>query len=254
MDFTIEELSMNAWPALQTLVYDGWIIRMSGGYGNRANSVNPIYPSGIKLEKKLKYCDELFARHNLLTAYKLTGCGEHGAIDKKLDKMNYLKINETSIQVCKIPKTFRGPEGITAEGITVSDNFSERWEKSVIAFNRIDKKNAPTFHKILGGINVEKIVVSKEVGGKIAGCGYGAIERGYVGVFDVVVKEDDRGKGYGREIVRAILSEAAKKGVKNTYLQVMLNNPAALHLYKKIGYREIYRYWYRKKAPDGGAA
>jgi len=67
-------------------------------------------------------------------------------------------------------------------------------------------------------------------------------------VFDIVVKEKFRGKGYGREIVEAILSEAAKRGMRYSYLQVMLNNPIALHLYEKLGYREIYRYWYRKAA------
>ncbi|MDR2374804.1 MAG: hypothetical protein LBD96_00015 [Treponema sp.] len=53
MDFAIEELSMNAWLSLQTLVYDGWIIRLANGYTKRANSVNPIYPSKIGMDKRL---------------------------------------------------------------------------------------------------------------------------------------------------------------------------------------------------------
>jgi|LGOV01.1.fsa_nt_gb hypothetical protein len=28
----IEELSMSAWPALQTHLYDGWVLRISKGY------------------------------------------------------------------------------------------------------------------------------------------------------------------------------------------------------------------------------
>ena len=103
------------------------------------------------------------------------------------------------------------------------------------------------FRKILANIKVEKFVVAKEVDGKIVGCGYGAMERGYVGLFDIVVKEEERNKGYGKEIVKAILKEAARRGTEKTYLQVMANNPAALRLYQKIGYKEIYRYWYRKK-------
>ena len=70
-DFTIEELSMNAWPAIKTCIYDGWIIRLANGYSNRANSINPVYPSKINLEEKFKYCDEFFTRHNLPVAYKL---------------------------------------------------------------------------------------------------------------------------------------------------------------------------------------
>lgn len=48
----LEELSMNALPALQTILYDGWVIRFADGYSNRANSVNPIYPSIENVHKK----------------------------------------------------------------------------------------------------------------------------------------------------------------------------------------------------------
>ena len=248
MDFTIEELSMNAWPALQNLVYDGWIIRLSNGYGNRANSINPIYPSSVKLEEKLKYCDELFAHHNLPAAYKITGCGEQRIVNETLEKMGYKKINETSIQTCAIGGLAlnRTPK-CAYEGIVINDVFSNGWRESVIKYNRIAEKDVPAFHGILDNVAVEKIVVQKELGGKIVGCGYGAIERNYVGIFDIVVKEEFRGKGYGRAIVETLLFEASGRGVENSYLQVMLNNPAAMHLYEKIGYREIYRYWYMKK-------
>jgi hypothetical protein len=47
MDFTIEELSMNAWPSIQTVLLDGWILRMSNGYTKRANSVNPLYSEPV---------------------------------------------------------------------------------------------------------------------------------------------------------------------------------------------------------------
>ena len=243
MDFTIEELSMNAWPALKTLVYDGWIIRLSNGYGNRANSINPIYPSRINLEEKLAYCDELFGRCGLLTTYKIIGCDEHKTIDEKLEELNYQKIHETSIQTCETPLM----SGNTNEGILIENDFDDEWVNSVVNFNRIEEKHIPTFKKILGNIACEKIVVCKKNGNETAGCGYGAIENGYVGIFDIVVKESLRGKGYGRQIVETILSEAAKRGVKKSYLQVMLNNPVALDLYEKLGYREIYQYWYRKK-------
>jgi len=242
MDFSIEELSMNAWPSLQTILYDGWVIRMSDGYGNRVNSVNPIYPSKIKLEEKLDYCDELFTRHKLLTTYKLIGCEEHRAIEDKLEKMNYQKIHETSIQVCDIHQAHND-----YEGIITGDDFCEPWIDSVAEFNHIEEKYIPVFRKILANIAVDKIVVHKEIGNEIVGCGYGAIQNNYAGVFDIVVKEDQRGKGYGREIVETILSRAAERGAGRSYLQVMINNLAALHLYAKLGYREIYRYWYRKK-------
>ena len=45
-----EEIAMNAFPALLSEIYDGWILRYSDGYTYRGNSVNPIYKSTLNLE------------------------------------------------------------------------------------------------------------------------------------------------------------------------------------------------------------
>jgi ribosomal protein S18 acetylase RimI-like enzyme len=243
MDFTLEELSMDGWPALMTVVYDGWVIRLSNGYSNRSNSINPIYPSKINMDEKINYCDELFGRHNLPAAYKLLSCEEHMALEHKLEALHYRKINETSVQTREISGISRKNH----KGIIIGEDFDESWINSVIEFNKVGTQDIPVFKKILGNIAREKIVVAKKDGNGIAGCGYGIIGGGYVGVFDIVVEESQRGKGYGREIVETILSEAGKQGAEKSYLQVMLNNPAALHLYEKLGYKESYKYWYRKK-------
>jgi ribosomal protein S18 acetylase RimI-like enzyme len=245
MDFTIEELSMDAWPSLTTLLYDGWVIRLANGYANRSNSVNPIYPSKINMEEKIQFCEDFFGHHNLSANYKLLSCEEHAGLEKRLEELGYQKINETSVQTLDIRDMALKNNG----GIILSDDFDECWINSVIEFNRVEEKHISTFKKIVGNISRQKIVALKKSGDEIAGCGYGVIGGGYVGVFDIVVKESQRGKGYGREIVEAILSEAMKRGLTRSFLQVMLNNPAALQLYEKLGYREAYRYWYRKKIP-----
>ena len=244
MNFLLEELSINAWPAIHTLLYDGWVIRLSNGYGNRANSVSPLYPSKINLDEKIAYCDGFFSRHNLPVAYKLVGCKEHEGLESRFEKIGYKKINETSVQTCEIA----GMTGKNPEGIIITENFDEPWIKSVIEFNKIEEQHVQAFRAILKNIAMEKFVVCKEAAGEIVGCGYGAIGGGYAGVFDIVVRESFRGKGYGREIVESIHREAYKRGAEKAFLQVMLNNPVALNLYKKLGYKEAYKYWYRKKS------
>jgi ribosomal protein S18 acetylase RimI-like enzyme len=243
MDFTIEELSMDAWPSIQTLLYDGWVIRMANGYSNRSNSINPIYPSKIKLEDKMEYCDKIFSRYNLPTTYKIIECDEHKTIDKELEQRKYKIINTTSLQICSDFEVLQN----NYDGITVNDFFNTPWINSVVEFNTIKQEHITTFKTILSNIVGEKIVVHKEAKNEIVGCGHGVIGNNYVGIFDIVVKENQRGKGYGKEIIKTILSEAGKKGIKNAYLQVMMNNALARELYKKLGYKEIYKYWYRKK-------
>lgn len=54
MERRIEELSINAWPSMQTMVYDGWQLRFGRGYTKRANSISPFYESKIGFKEKIK--------------------------------------------------------------------------------------------------------------------------------------------------------------------------------------------------------
>ncbi|NLW48857.1 MAG: hypothetical protein GXY86_16205 [Firmicutes bacterium] len=44
-----------------------------------------------------------------------------------------------------------------------------------------------------------------------------------------------------------ILSAALDKQVKKAFLSVVAGNVPAENLYQKLGFKEIYRYWYGKK-------
>ncbi|GMM65547.1 GNAT family N-acetyltransferase, cg3035/Rv0428c family [Clostridium butyricum] len=82
----IEELSINAFPAILTELYDGWILRYSNGYTYRENSVNPLYSSTIELEDKIKYCECKYFEKGLPCVYKITESVEK-ELDDSLEKL-----------------------------------------------------------------------------------------------------------------------------------------------------------------------
>jgi ribosomal protein S18 acetylase RimI-like enzyme len=100
---------------------------------------------------------------------------------------------------------------------------------------------------MLKNIKGNIIAVYKKENGSFIGCGYGVIEKGFIGIFDIIVKEEFRGKGYGKEIVQTLLGKAKEIGTEKAYLQAVENNSTAKRLYKELGFNEIYKYWYRKK-------
>jgi GNAT superfamily N-acetyltransferase len=244
MDFTIEELTMNAWPPLQTILLDGWIIRMANGYTKRANSVNPIYSFEGNLDEKIEYCDKLYKNNNLPTIYKIIECEEHKAIDKKLEEINYEKVDVTSVQICDEIEDIN----LKPNQIITDNKFTENWKNCFYYCNNIkDEKIKETIANMLGNIRHEVISVYKMENGTFIGCGYGVIENGFTGIFDIIVREEFRGKGYGKEIVEAILAKSKEIGVNKAYLSVVNNNEVAKKLYQKLRFREIYKDWYRKK-------
>ena len=97
MDFTIEEKTMNAWPALQTIILDGWVIRFANGYTKRANSVNPIYSNDNNIDEKINYCENIYKNNNLSVIFKIIDCNEYKILDNKLETLKYEKIDLTSV-------------------------------------------------------------------------------------------------------------------------------------------------------------
>lgn len=240
----MEELSMNAWPALQTKLYDGWILRFSEGYTRRANSVSPIYTSTIDLEEKIDFCEKQYAIHNLPAIFKLTKSSNPEDLDACLEKRGYIKQNETSLRAMDLSQYV--PTEVQA--VLINDNLNESWLKTYFHCSDIsDLKIQLTARQILSNILGPVIYVSKQVEGKLVGCGYGAIEGDYMGIFDIVVDEAYRGKGYGKDLMNGIVGAASEKNVKTAYLQVSGGNVPAENLYEKLGFKELYTYWYRKK-------
>ncbi len=81
--------------------------------------------------------------------------------------------------------------------------------------------------------------------GKIIATGLGILDRNYIGLYAIHVREDFRHKGYARQICTALLKEGKKKGATKAYLQVVEGNTPARNLYESLGLHYLYTYWFR---------
>lgn len=250
MMFEIEELSLSAWPALQTIAYDGWLLRFAEGYTKRSNSVNPLYPSSLPLDLKNAACEDRYRSRGLPTIFKITEAESQRTIDKVLERLGYERIDETFVMTREPADAGPGPLASAALGsasLSLGSDFDQARIEGFCACGRHEAERS-VIERILENLIVPKIVASVAEGDRIVGCGYGALDSGWVGLFDIAVAEDRRRRGYGEALVSSILERAAEEGATRAYLQVVAANEPARRLYAKLGFRDSYLYWYRKKA------
>ncbi|MBO8161968.1 MAG: GNAT family N-acetyltransferase [Thermosipho sp. (in: Bacteria)] len=241
----IEELSMNALPALSTVFVNGWILRFSNGYSKRANSVNPIYACSIDIKKNIEICDEMFKKNQLNTVFKLTEKEDDYEIDEILNKKGYTHEAKTNIMIKNITE-FQITEQ-DKENVVIYNELRKDWLEAFIHMNNISSQHALTLQKMLQSIIPETYYGCIIENGKIIAVGLGVAERGYVGMYDICVDPEKRRRGLGTKIMKNLMYEASGKGHTYSYLQVVDTNEGAKKLYKKLGYKKLYSYWYRVK-------
>jgi len=61
--------------------------------------------------------------------------------------------------------------------------------------------------------------------------------RGHAFLDDVTIREEHRGKSYGRRALELCELEVRQRGVKRIELHVYRHNPRAIALYESLGYR-----------------
>ena len=67
----------------------------------------------------------------------------------------------------------------------------------------------------------ETICACIRIDGQIIATGLGILDRDYIGIYAIHVKEEYRKHGYARQICTGLLKEGMKKGAQNAYLQVV---------------------------------
>lgn len=240
----IEELSLNAWPAINTSIYDGWLIRLSNGYSNRSNAVIPLYKSSINLHDKIEYCEDIYIKNKLIPTFKLYDYDEFNDLDDILASKNYASLYETSVQIAEIKEI--DLEGI--DGLEINYGYSDRWANEYILSRDITHgETVKNMKLILKAIVDESVFITYRYKNSAIGFGYGVFSRGHIGLNNIYVLPECRGRGIGKIIINGIFREAQKNGIDKAFLQVMKDNGSAMRLYSKMGFKEEYTYWYRKK-------
>ncbi|RAP78035.1 GNAT family N-acetyltransferase [Paenibacillus montanisoli] len=241
----IEELTLNAWPSLQTVIYDGWLLRFADGYTKRSNSVSILGgdTGPEELYARIADCERIYTESGQDTIFKITPFGP-SALDAVLERLGYAIADPSRVMIVESLDCTPQPVLIAVE---FESSMSESWLETMCSMNGITGRNKALAARIMESSKQKQGYFTLMVDGSPAACGLGVIERGFIGLYDIVTAPSSRNQGYGEQLIRHMLHWARANGASKGYLQVVQSNGAANRLYQKLNYREIYRYWYRVK-------
>lgn len=245
---TIEDLSLNAWPSFQMQVYDGWIMRYSGFYTHRTNCVEQIGASILPLGEKIPYCERIYRRWRTPCIFKITPVTDP-ALDGLLAARGYSiehRVNNMTADISRLPASFENEPLLP---LTVEDRVSAEWIEGLFTL----KGTADPLHRAIvpgmyAAIPMDETAVSLRLpDGSVGATGLGILDRDYIGVYAIHVREDLRRRGLAAAIVQRILTEGRRRGATRAYLQVVADNMPAKNLYRKLGFKDGHADWFRVK-------
>jgi N-acetylglutamate synthase len=238
---TIEEIALNAWPSLQTIMYDGWILRFANGYTKRANSINPIYDSTINVEEKILTCEQIYRSKNLPVVFKMTSDVYPNNLDIILDEHGYQIDSRTSVQTMDLINE------LSSEGAELENTLTEEWLAGFCRLNNIGEDIKSTLRQIFINIAPQKCFAVIRRQDRGIAYGLSVLQTEYIGFYDIFTDASFRNQGFGKRLMSCLLNWGKQNGARKAYLQVLVNNESALQLYSQLGFQENYQYWYRIK-------
>jgi len=245
----VEEASLNAWPAMHQVLADGWLVRMSNGFTKRANCVVPLYAGSesssvgeaSQVLEKIRYCENLYAREQLKTIFRLTSIPNDPALDELLARRGYQQLDLTDVKIRNLTTLSQPNQAVAFRLLTLAE-----WVEHYAVLSDMPTHASRLHATLIRAIRPDCAFGVLEHNDDVVACGLGVKEQDMVGIFDVITAAKARREGYGRALMQGLLGWGATQGAHLAYLQVAAGNSPAVSLYEGLGFRNLYHYWYRQ--------
>jgi ribosomal protein S18 acetylase RimI-like enzyme len=242
----LEEMNLNAWPALKTVHLDGWMVRSSGGDTRRPNSVNVFGPSTLPLADKIALAESAYRRLGRRCFFRITPLVDT-EIPDLLSERHYTSEGATFVQTAELGHT------AMPDSVEIMSRVSDTWLAAALGMRGVAGEEREIFRLLHRAIAVDAGWGLIRLNSQAVACGCVSVERGWSGLTGIYVHRDVRGHGLARKITEALMSWARERGARRMWLQVDQTNEAAISLYSSLGFRTAYTYHYRV-APEAMSA
>jgi len=222
-------------PAVETERLGDWLLRASGGWTGRGNSLLPYGDPGVPLDEAVARTID-FYRTRELPPLALTVLGspmdrelrDRGWIDARPNQGDTLVLHTSLDQINAEPRY----------DVQVAGRPDEEWYAV-----RFDGEPPAVARTVMEGAPVAGFA-SIHLDGRIVAVGRGSMTGHWLGVDGVEVADAYRRRGLATALLRGLARWAGAHGARRSYLEVAEDNVPALTTYRSLAYAEAYRYRY----------
>jgi GNAT superfamily N-acetyltransferase len=251
-----ERRALASWPAPEVERLGEWVLRAAGGFSARANSVLADGDPGVPLPEALTLVEEFYTVRRLPAwAQVVVGAPTHDALAGAGWRPARPGEDDTLFQLASVSAALRAARRSlpstatsTAPEVEVLDHADPGW----LADDARSRDAGAVARAVLEGPPETGFAAVRDPGsglvvakGRVArGRGTEPGDQDWAGITDVWVSPAARGRGLATGVVAALLEWAAERGATTAYLQVRGDNPGALALYERLGFRTHHAYRY----------
>jgi N-acetylglutamate synthase len=239
-------MSNASWPAVHTRSVGDWLLRASGGFSARANSVMAIGDPGRPFADAVQEALAFYAEHRLPAwAQVVVGSDTGGRFEEAGWQVARPGEADSELQLAPVAQSARAVRRLlpdSAPEVRLDAHVSEAWLAN-------DARATAHHDAAVAVLDGPAQVAFVSVGDPVVAKGRIAVDGDWAGITDVWVSPGHRRQGLAVVVVDAMLDWAAERGATTAYLQVRGDNPPALALYATLGFRTHHTYRYLA-APD----
>jgi GNAT superfamily N-acetyltransferase len=241
----IELAGIKAWPAVDTATDGTWVLRASGGYTNRANSVqcNDLgddTDAPARLERAVRW----YRDRSLPPIWRVTPLAGP-RIMAELDR-GWRAYGHSHVLAMDLGPLSFEPDGNS----TLVAVDSKEWLDIQKELQGYDDATLLRLKLIVERFKAPaKGIVFYGEDASPSAAAYMVVVNGMVYSGNVITDASQRGKGHARRMMLSGFAWARKTGARRAAIQVAADNPAGIALYKSLGFIHQYDYHYRTLAP-----
>ena len=244
-----ERRALASWPPLESLPLGEWLLRASGGYSARANSVLADGDPGMPLGEALDRVGEFYRTRSLPPwAQVVVGSDVHRGFEsagwvlaRPGEADSLFQLGSVSAALRVVRRTLPA----VVPPVVVADRVDDAWladdDRAAAhgdAARRVLEGPAQVGFAAVTAPGSDEVIAK----GRVAGALDGADD--WVGITNVWVSPDHRRSGLGTVVMGALLEWGAERGATSAYLQVRGDNPGALAVYERLGFLTHHAYRY----------